>query len=128
MRARAPAGPVACPDCGAETARLHGDCERSVADVPVDARRILLRVRVRHLVCPTRGCRRTFRQQVPGVLERYQRRTPRLAAQIGAVVRELAGRAAARVAKALAMGVDRHAALRTLLRLRLPPLRVPGGD
>ncbi|MFE6738711.1 hypothetical protein [Streptomyces tubercidicus] len=33
---------------------------------------------------------KTFREQVPEVLKRHQRRTPRLASQIGSVVRELA--------------------------------------
>ena len=42
----------------------------------------------RRLVCPARGCRQTFREQVPGVLERYQRRTSRLTAQAGAVARD----------------------------------------
>ncbi len=77
------------------------------------------------LVCPTHGCRQTFREQIPGVLERYQRRTPRLAGQIGAVVRALAGRAGARVLSALAVPLSRHTALRVLLRLALPPPRVP---
>ena len=31
--------------------------------------------------------RQTFHRLLPGVLERYQRHTPRLAGQIGAVVR-----------------------------------------
>jgi hypothetical protein len=39
-----------------------------VADVPLDGRRVVVRVRVRRLVCPTGGCRHTFREQVPGVL------------------------------------------------------------
>jgi hypothetical protein len=59
------------------------------------------------------------------VLERYQRRTSRLAAQAGAVARELAGRAGARALSALAMSVSRHTALRILLRLPLPPRGVP---
>jgi transposase len=93
IRARTPLGMVACPGCRAPSQRVHGYHERVVADVPVDARRVVLRVRVRRLVCPTRGCRQTFREQVPGVLERYQRRTPRLAGQIGSVVKELRPRA-----------------------------------
>jgi transposase len=97
VRARAPQGTVACPGCGAETQRVHGYHERVIADVPVDARRVVVRVRVRRLVCPTRGCRHTFREQLPGVFERYRRRTCRLAAQIGAVVKELAGRASTRL-------------------------------
>lgn len=123
--ARTPAGPVACPDCAAHTARVHGYHERTVTDVAFDARQVVLRVRVRRLVCPTRGCRRTFREQLPGVLERYQRRTSRLRAQIGVVVKELAGRAGVRVLSALSVFISRHTALRALLRLPVPVLPVP---
>lgn len=125
VRARTPGEPGVCPGCGGESVRVHGYVERAVGDVPVDARQVIVRVRVRRLVCPTLGCRRTFREQVPGVLERYQRRTPRLALQIGAVARELAGRAGVRVFSALGMPVSRHAALRALLRLPLPVKSAP---
>lgn len=125
VRARTPHGTVACPGCGALTQRVHGYHERVLADVPVDARRVVVRVRVRRLVCPTRGCRQTFREQLPGLLERYQRRTSRLAAQVGAVVTELAGRAGARLLSALAMAIGRHTALRALLRLPVPERPVP---
>jgi transposase len=74
VRARTPLVAVACPDCGVATARVHGRHERTVGDVPIDARRVQVLVLVRRLVCPTFGCRQTFREQVPGVLERYQRR------------------------------------------------------
>ena len=125
VRARTPQGMTACPGCGAPTDRVHGYHERWVADVPVDARRVAIRVRVRRLICPTRGCRQTFREQLPGVLDRYQRRTSRLAAQIGAVVNELAGRAGARMLSALALAIGRHTALRALLRLPLPARPIP---
>jgi transposase len=70
---------------------VHGYHERTVADVPVDGRRVLVRVRVRRMRCPALGCaRQTFREQVPGVLDRYQRRTTRLTVQVSAVARELA--------------------------------------
>ncbi|MEU8378473.1 ISL3 family transposase [Streptosporangium sp. NPDC048865] len=123
--ARTPDGSVTCPACGAETARVHGYYERSVADIPVDARRVVVVVRIRRLICPTPGCRQTFREQLPGVLERYQRRTARLTSQIGVVVRELVGRAGARALSALAVHLSRHTALRILLRLPLPRPRVP---
>jgi hypothetical protein len=123
--ARTPDGSVTCPACGAEAARVHGYYERRVADIPVDARRVVVLVRIRRLICPTPGCRQTFREQLPGVLERYQRRTPRLTSQIGVVVRELAGRAGARALSALAVHLSRHTALRILLRLPLPQPRVP---
>ena len=92
VRASTPSVAVACPDCGVPTARVHSLHKRTVGDVPADARRVQVVVRVRRLVCPTFGCRRTFREQVPGVLQRYQRRTVRLQALVGEVARELAGR------------------------------------
>ncbi len=78
VQARTPQGSVVCPVCGASSGRVHGYHSRTVADVPVDGRRVVVRVWARHLACPTRGRRQTFRGQMPGVLERYQRRTARL--------------------------------------------------
>ncbi|MCX4825935.1 ISL3 family transposase [Streptomyces sp. NBC_01142] len=125
VRARTPKDTAVCPVCGASSGRVHGYHWRTVADVPVDSRRVVVRVRVRRLVCPTRDCRHTFREQVPGVLERYQRRTARLTGQVKAVVKELAGRAGARLLAILAVGLSRHTALRTLLRIPLPTGRIP---
>jgi hypothetical protein len=76
--------------------------------------------------CPVPGCTvQTFREQVPGVLERYQRRTARLNGQVSAAVRELAGRAGSRLLAALGIGISRHGALRALLAIRLPDMEVP---
>jgi transposase len=118
--------PAACPGCGTQTARVHGYHERTPAGVPVDGRRVLVKVKARRMRCPVPGCAvQTFREQVPGVLERYQRRTERLNDQVSAAVRELAGRAGSRLLSALGIGVSRHAALRALLRIALPDLEVP---
>jgi transposase len=126
VRARTRDAAVACPGCGAETARVHEYRERTAADVPVDGRRVLVRVRVRRMRCPVLDCRmQTFREQVPGVLDRYQRRISRLTAQVSVVVRELAGRASARLLPSLGILVSRHTALRVLLKIPLPGLAVP---
>jgi hypothetical protein len=83
VRARTRDAAVASPGCGTLTVRVHGYYERTVADVPVDGRRVLVRVRVRRMRCPVLGCpKQTFREQVPGVLGRYQRRTTRLTGQV----------------------------------------------
>ena len=75
VQARTQDGAVRCPGCGAGTARVHEYRERTAADVPVDGRRVLVRVRVRRMRCPALDCTvQTFREQVPGVLDRYQRR------------------------------------------------------
>jgi hypothetical protein len=126
VRARTGPGPVACPRCGGLTGLVHGFCERMVADVPADGRPVVVRVRVRRLQCPDLGCPvQTFREQVPGVLERYQRRTTRLAAQARAVARALAGRAGTGLLAALGVPLSRHTALRVLLRIPLPEVSVP---
>jgi len=105
---------------------VHGYCERTVADVPADGRPVVVQVRVRRMRCPVPGCAaQTFREQVPGVLERYQRRTVRLTGQAGAVTRRLAGRAGAGLLAALGVPLSRHTALRVLLRLALPEVSVP---
>jgi transposase len=83
-------------------------------------------VRVRRVRCPALGCPvQTFREQVPGVLDRCQRRTVRLAGQAGAVARRLAGHAGAGLLAALGVPLSRHTALRVLLRLPLPEVSVP---
>ena len=124
--ARTRDGAVPCPGCGAETARVHGHHERAVGDVPVDGRRVTVTVKARRMRCPVHGCpRQTFREQVPGVLERYQRRTPRLAGHVAAVTRELAGRASVRVLSALGVPLSRDSTLRALLRIPLPGVETP---
>ncbi|PRX46801.1 transposase IS204/IS1001/IS1096/IS1165 family protein [Nonomuraea fuscirosea] len=118
--------PMPCPVCGTLTGRVHGYYSRTVADVPVDGRRVVISVQGRRLLCPAWECaRQTFREQVPGLLERYRRRTSRLTRQLGAVVTELAGRAGARLSAVLAVAVSRSTALRLLMRLPLPPPRIP---
>jgi transposase len=126
VRARTRDAAVACPDCGTETARVHEYRERTAADVPAGGRRVLVKVRARRMRCPVTGCpRQTFREQVPGVLDRYQRRTARLTGQVSAVARELAGRASARLLPALGIAASRHTMLRVLLKIPLPALAVP---
>ncbi|WP_034272546.1 ISL3 family transposase [Haloechinothrix halophila] len=123
VRASTLSEPVACPECAVETARVYGYVERRVADVPVDGRPVV--VRARRMRCPRLASRQTFREHLAGVVERYQRRTTRLAAQVGRVVRELAGRAGARVLAGLGVTLSRQTALRALLRLPVPVRPVP---
>ncbi len=126
VSARTRDAPVPCPSCGTPTGRVHGFHGRKVTDVPVDGRRVVVSVTLRRLVCPVLGCpRQTFREQVPGIVERYQRRTNRLTRQLSAVVKELAGRAGARLSRVPACAVARSTALRILMHQVLPPLRVP---
>jgi transposase len=126
VRARTAGEAVPCPRCGGLTGHVHGYYVRTLADVPADGRPVVVHVRVRRLRCPDLDCPvQTFREQVPGVLDRYQRRTTRLTGQAGEVTRRLAGRAGSALATALGIPLSRHAALRVLLSLPLPAVAVP---
>ncbi|MGW5751646.1 ISL3 family transposase [Nocardia rhamnosiphila] len=125
VRARTPGGVAECPGCGAGSDRVHGVHERRLADLPVDGRSVVVRVRIRRLYCLAQGCQRTFREQVPGVLERYQRRTTRLTGHVRAAVRELAGRAAVRMLRRWSVRVSRQTAVRVLLGIPLQTQKVP---
>lgn len=54
VRARTPRVTAVCPVCEAPSERVHGYHWRTVADVPVDERRVVVRVRVRRLVSHAR--------------------------------------------------------------------------
>jgi transposase len=72
--------------------------------------------------CPAAGCpAQAFREQVPGLLDRYQRRTTRLTSQAGAVAHRLAGRAGAGLLAVLGIPLSWD----TALRLPLPEVAVP---
>ncbi len=118
--------PIPCPACGAPAGKVHGYHSRTVADVPVDGCQVVVHIQVRRLVCPVLGCRRqTFREQVPGLMERLQRRTTRLTGQVCAVVKELYGLAAARLTRSLAAPLSYATALRLLRRIPTPTVRIP---
>ncbi|MER6100217.1 ISL3 family transposase [Streptomyces sp. NPDC001728] len=116
---------VPCPVCGMPTAKVHGYHCRSLADVPVDGRPVVDRLRVRRLVCP-----------VPPPAADLPRADSRTAGASSAphgaacpadisMAREFCGRAAARLAGLLALPVSRGTTLRHLRRLPLPRQAVP---
>lgn len=64
--ARTPDGAVPCPACGTPSGRVHSFHGRTVADVAVDGRQVVVKVRMCRLVCPVLGCpRQTFRNRYP---------------------------------------------------------------
>ena len=85
---------VACPVCGTPADRVHAFHKRVPADVPVDGRWVLVRLRYIGCVALSNECaHQTFREQVPSLLSGSSGGTVRLREQVHSVVRELAGRA-----------------------------------
>jgi len=101
--------------------RVHGWCSRTLADVPVGGRKMLLVLCLRRLMCRTRDCpQRTFREQVPGLTQRWARRTDRLTAMITRFGIEAAGRAGVRFLEAAGVSISRDTVLRAVMRQPLP--------
>ena len=115
VRAYPRAGDAACPRCGRSSGRVHSRYERRLADAAIGGRRVVIRLRVRRFFCAWPGCpAATFAEQVEGLTSRYARRSPPLAGMLAAVALALAGRAGARLARALGAVAGRSSLLRLI--------------
>ncbi|GAB7039665.1 MULTISPECIES: ISL3 family transposase [Catenuloplanes] len=124
--ARTPAAVSACPDCGQLSDRVHAYHQRRLADLPVGGRAVVVHLRVRRLVCAARSCsRRTFREQVPAVTQRWARRTRQLTALVADLAVVTAGRAGAAVLARVGARVSRSTVLRVLMAQPIPDRAVP---
>ncbi|MFE3410294.1 transposase family protein [Streptomyces mirabilis] len=117
---------VACPDCGRGSARVQSRYCRTLADVAVGGRPVLIVLSVRRLFCDSPGCgRRTFAEQAEGLTARYQRRSPLLQYLVETAGVLLAGRGGARLLRILKVPLSRTSVLFHLMRLPLPPAATP---
>jgi DNA-directed RNA polymerase subunit N (RpoN/RPB10) len=117
-------GPVACHGCGTASAQVHDRYRRRLHDVPCGGRPVRVELEVRRFRCARAACPvMTFAEQVPGVTQRHQRRTPGLRGLLERVALALAGRAGTRLAGVFGAVVSRF----TLIRLiRACPTRRSG--
>ncbi|MER6617566.1 transposase family protein [Streptomyces xantholiticus] len=78
--------PRACPGCGQVSQWTHSRYVCHVADEAVGGRSLVIDLSVRRLYCENPACPKvTFVEQVDGLTERYQRRTPALRRVVDAV-------------------------------------------
>src|SRR6266566_5202284 len=93
VAARTPGTAAACRGCGISSSRVHGHYRRLLHDLPAGGRRVLIALTVRRLACQNPACRvRTFAEPVPGLTQRYARRTMLLRRLLELVALALAGR------------------------------------
>jgi len=105
---------------------VHSRYCRTLADVAVGGRPVLIRLSVRRLFCEAPGCaRRTFAEQVEVLTVRYQRRSPLLQHLVETAGVLLAGRGGARLLKILKTPLSRTAVLFHVMRMPLPLAPTP---
>jgi transposase len=116
------AGGACCPRCGQESARVHGGYSRVMADGAAGGRPVLIILQVRRFRCGNPGCTAvTFAEQAVGLSERYRRRSVPLLGMLARFGLELAGRAGARLAGTMGIGVHSSTVLRLVMALPDPP-------
>jgi len=120
------AAEAACPGCGAVSGRVHSRYQRLLRDAPAGGRPVVICLVARRFFCPDPACPKvTFAAQVEGLTSRYARRTPPLAAALGAVAAALCGRAGARLGAVLGAPASRQAMIRLVMAAPVTQAGVP---
>jgi transposase len=121
LEARPAGAGAACRVCGTWSSRVHSGYVRQVQDGPLGGRPVLIRLAVRRFFCGNPACPlTTFAEQVDGLTARYRRRSVPLLALLAQVGLALAGRAGARLAAVLGIGVHRSTLLALVAALPEP--------
>ncbi len=106
-----------CPDCRRPAGRIHSRYYCTVADQPWKSLRVRLRLRTRRWFCDAPDCsRHIFTERLPGLVQRYSRRTDRLTTILRRLSLALGGEAGARLAAELGLAVSADTLVRELKR------------
>jgi transposase len=125
VMARAVSPSAVCPECGAESRRVHSRYERRLLDTAVGGSEVMICLAVRRFSCKAADCAKvTFAEQVGGLTSKNARRTPVVTAMLEAVALALGGRAGGRLSGRLAVQVSRMTLIRLVRALPDPP-RIP---
>ncbi len=115
-----------CPDCGKAATRIHSRYDRTVADLPWQGIAVRFHLSVRRFFCDNRDCsRRIFAEQLPEVVNRYARKTVRLADALTELAFLVGGEAAARIARTFGLLVSPDALLNAVKKAPIPSFSEP---
>src|SRR5262245_61564400 len=94
---------AACPACGQASDRVHSRYRRTLADLPVNGRRFVIRITSRRFFCRHPGCpRAVFCERLPGLVDAHARGTRRLTELHRLIGFALGGEPGSRLAEELA--------------------------
>lgn len=115
-----------CPLCTRRSKRVQSIYHRTVADLPLAGRQLLLRLRVRRFRCSARRCPRAiFAERFPKLVAAYGRRTLGQRAALEVIAFARGGSAGARLATQLGSPVSRATLLRVLRCAEVPARPAP---
>lgn len=126
LAAESTAPMAACPACGIPSHHVHSRYTRTVADLPWQGRRVIVRITARRFRCRTSGCTRVvFCERFPATLARHARATARLTDAHRAVGFALGGEAGSRLCNRLAVPTSPDTLLRRVKAAPVPPPLTP---
>ncbi len=113
-----------CPECHQPSTRIHGNYERTVADLPCAGRNVILFLTVRKFVCTMPTCsRKIFTERLPGLVSSYARMTPRLIALVQSLGFVAGGQMGTRQADRTGIATTPSTLLRHLMPVPAPARR-----
>lgn len=127
ITARPVAALARCPGCDQPSSRIHNRYTRTLSDLPVAGRRVVIDIRVRRFRCIGPDCRtKIFAERLgPDLAVAYGRRTARLDCIVHHLGLALGGRPAASFARRLMVPASRDTMLRTVRRRAVRPVEHP---
>jgi transposase len=109
-----------CPSCGTRSSNLHSRYVRTVADLPIAGKPVVLELHVHRFRCRDPSCsRRIFCERFDDP-KRYAQRTERQRITLGDLGVELGGRAGVRAAGKLGLSGGRNTVLNAIRSTPLP--------
>jgi transposase len=120
------AAQACCPHCQQPSAHVHSYYTRSVSDLALGGRLVVLRLRVRRFRCLTQTCSaRTFTEQCPRLVAQRCRRTRRVQQLLSQLALTVGGEGGARLAVPLQVPASAATLRRCLRALPLPEIVTP---
>ena len=113
-----------CPDCGGTSNCVHSRYTRSLPDLPLSGRSVMLKLFVRRFCCERALCTRRIFSELLTAATPWARRTARLDEIVHHLGMALGGRPAASFAKRLRLPVSNDTLLR-VIRRRVAPAFAP---
>ena len=123
VRAKTRGVEASCRACGVPSGRVHSRYRRQLRDLACAGRPVQVELEVRRFFCVNGSCEsETFAEQVPGLTQWHQHRTPLLRGLLETVALALAGRAGSRLAAALGVTASKDTLIRLIRALPDPEI------
>jgi hypothetical protein len=113
------------PSCGSSASNIHSRYVRTIADLPIAGKIVVLELHVRRFRCRNPGCSRHIFYERFNDPKRYAQRTKQQLAVLSNRSVELGGRAGVRAAGALGVSAGRTTVLKAIRTTPLPETDEP---